>query len=643
MSLKVDSRSRFLLLLDEQKDSILPSDATGKLASPTIPAGVARPPVASGTITGYGRDFARASAHGFLYDDAADALKLTRPMGVIALLRLDVAALASGNICTLVQRGRGGAGDPIAFALRIHVDDAAARLVHMQLFWQTEAGVDVGTGSVFFTWPDGEYLLLGATREVVNGKVEVRYAVNGEQDTDPTTLNLDVGAIASADVSVGMGMSGASYVDHLDGVLDYLEVVDEAISPEEFAWIWHRMSVAEREGVEAVRRLVPPGVYSQDPTSRIQRELQIEGQALGLVKSLAQRFRTYNWPDTAWGEALEGWEALTGHSPKPGDWIARRRDRVLAFTQTKRGFALEDIREQLEEAFDLDAADITIQEYSNLLQESFTGGTPPTGATPSHRAKVVAGGGTWATDVAAVAAGHQTFTASASDLRYRGRRDGTERSGLYLYALGDPRLASCLLNYSGGGAPPNGAFIGIVMGSMVRDEWLFAGVCRDAGAQKAGYFKVAAGGIVDSAFTITNAAPSSMLWQHLIHLGSGAYRLRYGSTQNNALAATPDVITGGPTEPLWAGIAVAAPSGASSSMSFTAEFDLVSVKDMYGPARLHWHAYRNPALPGSPDMDGARLIVSRLKPAHSEASAVITRNTLCDDATTVCDREPIGV
>ncbi len=641
MTLAVDSRSRFLLLLDEQASSILPSDATGKLADPTIPAGVARPPVVSGTITGFGRDFVRASSHGLLYDDAADALKLTRPMGIIALLRLDLASLSNGQLCTIVQRGRGGGSDPIAFALHVHVDDVAQRLVHVQLAWQTEAGVDVGTGSVFFTWPDGEYLFLGATREVVDGQVEVRYAVNGEQDTDPTTLLLDVGAIASADVSVGMGMSGASYVNHLDGVLDYLEVVDEAISPEEFAWIWDRISVAEREGVATMRSLVPPGVYSRDPSSRIQRELQVEGQALGLVKGLARRVHRYNWPDVAWGEALEGWEALTGHSPKPGDWTQRRRDRVAAFMATKRGFALEDIKEQLVEAFDVpNTGHVFITEYSNQITEPFDGGDPPNGATPSHRAKVIAGSGTWRSDVSAVANSAQRYDATSLDLRYRHRRDGAERAGLYLYSLGHGDLASVMTAPSGG-VPSNGVLVGVVMGSMVTDEWLFAGNCRDAGSAKAGYFKAMAGS-VDSAFTITNASPSSLAFIFLHHEGGGVYRLRYGSSQSAALATAGDLITGGPTAPLWAGIAVAAPSGAGSSLSVQADFSTVIYKSIKGPERLHWNAWRNPATAGSPDMEGARLIVSRLTPAHVEASAALYRNVLCDDAMT-CDREPIGV
>ena len=60
---RVDPRARFLLELAEQQDSVLPSDASGYLADPTVPAGVTRPPVTEGTITGFGRDFVRASAH----------------------------------------------------------------------------------------------------------------------------------------------------------------------------------------------------------------------------------------------------------------------------------------------------------------------------------------------------------------------------------------------------------------------------------------------------------------------------------------------------------------------------------------------------------------------------------------------------
>lgn len=52
--------------------------------------------------------------------------------------------------------------------------------------------------------------------------------------------------------------------------------------------------------------------------------------------------------------------------------------------------------------------------------------------------------------------------------------------------------------------------------------------------------------------------------------------------------------------------------------------------------------YRDPALPGSYDIDGAQIIIDRMKPAHTEGFAIESVDFLCDDEFSLCDRDLLG-
>ena len=119
----LDPRAVAYWPLNEQWDSVLPVDQVGSLADLTVPAGLTRP-AAVQIPGGYGRDFVRSSLTGLYASDAASKLLLTRAVTIVALARLDVSALANGNVCVLVQRGRGGA-NPITFGLASDYDNTA--------------------------------------------------------------------------------------------------------------------------------------------------------------------------------------------------------------------------------------------------------------------------------------------------------------------------------------------------------------------------------------------------------------------------------------------------------------------------------------------------------------------------------------
>lgn len=622
-----------MLRFDEAADSVLPSDATGTLADPTVPAGVVLPAVVSGTIGGFGRDFARTAPSGLLYEDPSDLLMLTRALTIAAVVRLDIAALATGNICTVVQMGRGGVGGPVTFGLRFDVTNAATRRVTARLFWETAAASAVADVGIDFAYPAGEYVAIIASREVVGTTFTCRYQVNGDQVTGGTTATLDVGSTTGAEMSVGMGMSGASYINHLDGVIDALEVMDAAMSHEEMAWTWSRIAVDMPAGAAAVRRMVPPGVYSNDPSSRIQRELAGEGRALGHAKAVARRRREYGLPDRAWGDVLERWESILGRPARAGDSIADRRASLLEVTQNLRGLNPAEIKLQLEESFDLAGASIQILEYDNDLTETFTSGTP------SNRARVDNGTGAWLSDGAAVAAGRQEFAATADDLRYGGR--STSNAGMYLYSIGemaDGWIHGRIERVTG----ENNIVMGFAIGSWVPDEWIFIGLgFTTAGSVQKVCYATFADGVLSSITDIeTPYATNPVSFRIKCSPNAqGKYVVKYGANDAAAKSAVGTTLTTGPKTPMWAGFGALS---TAASTTATYRFDDIFLHVPRGRQRFNWYAYRDPGLPGGPNMPAARSLVQRIKHAHTSGAAIEQQVTLCDDATRLVDREPIG-
>lgn len=625
----VDPRARLWLPLSEQSASVYPSDASGHLADPAL-VGATKPGITStSTITGFARDFIRASSHGFEFVDPAGDVRLTRDLTVVALVRVDVSTMGNGATGTIVQRGRGGASDPKSFELRVTVEGTNVRIA---LRWQTDAGADVVDPGILVAWPTGEFCMVGASREVSNGQFLVRYFLNSQRAVG-SSYTLDCGGALSASLSLGCGMSTPSgNTNYLDGAIDSLAILDEALTDDEIEWTWLRLAEDQPDGAAAARRLVPPGVYSQDPASRVQREIQVEGAILGQTKAIARRLRDYALPGRAWGEILERWEQVTGHSPKAGDWLARRRERVLAFLGTVRGYSVTDVKAQLVEPFAVaDASDVQLVEYTSDFTEAFTSGTP------SDHAKVSAGNGAWLSDVAAVAAGYQQFSATAADLRYHGRF--AVNGGLYLWSL-----ASGVDAWVHGKVDPvtlaADTIQGFAFGRGDTDEWLFVGLSISSGISCVACL-LYTGGVLEATQAVLATPWTTDPTYFRIHTdGTGGYLVKFGASDAAAKAHAGVMVTGGPANPTWAGFAVVSKDIVTST-TVSCRFDEFFTHAPNGSQRLHWYAYRNPALDGTPDMDLSRLVVERVKPAHTVASAVQTFTVTCNSDSR-CDREPIG-
>ncbi len=625
MSRLVDRRAVADWPFREQYSSVMPQDLVGELDDLTVPTGITRPEPTQGTPSGWGREFIRSSTTGFWLEDDTGQLKLTRNLAIIMLLEMQLEDLANGNDCDIIQRGRGGASDPVSFCVRLSAVDVVARTAHLALLWQQDDGTDVEDTGVTFTWPLGDFLLIAVVREVIDEFLTVRYQINGESALGDQNHALNCGGEESAELSVGMGMDGVAYQNHFDGIIDTMQVLDEAVLPDEFKWNWERISIDQPAGVEMMRRLVPPGVYSTDPDTAVQRELAVEGQAFGHAKSLARRLKYYFLPPTCFGEMLERWEEITGHSPKPGDDLAKRRNRVLSFTNTQRGFPLEDIKAQLAEAFDQDAVDVEVLEYDNDYANDFT--------TLPDDSIVETGGATWSIVSGTLQA---TTSGGPADMRF------PSGASWQIWSLCSGDGASVGVYIDTTLSDPDTVLCGLMLGSMSAGSWVFIGIHPDGVDGQLVWMKYVAG-VLDDSFTVIDATFAEEAYLFLYLNSDGTIAVRVGTDLDDARTQTP-VATIDPDIGIceWAGVCMVSPNLVASVGDEVVQFDDFFTRTPQGHQRFNWYGYRDPLLPGNPDIEGARLIVRRIKPAHTRASACTVTSLKCDDPGNGCEQAPLG-
>jgi hypothetical protein len=99
-------------------------------------------------------------------------------------------------------------------------------------------------------------------------------------------------------------------------------------------------------------------------------------------------------------------------------------------------------------------------------------------------------------------------------------------------------------------------------------------------------------------------------------------------------------VTGHVVAPDYAG--PGATSAGAIVGALDARFDDFLARTPEGTRPFNWYAYRDPLLPGTPDIQGARALVRKMKPAHTHAAAITRLAVLCDSSETSCDREPLG-
>ena len=82
--------------------------------------------------------------------------------------------------------------------------------------------------------------------------------------------------------------------------------------------------------------------------------------------------------------------------------------------------------------------------------------------------------------------------------------------------------------------------------------------------------------------------------------------------------------------------------GGAIGSTMTIKFDNWQSISGKGQRANEWYVYRDPSLPGTPDLVGAERALRRLRQSYTAAHVCTAKIARCDDANTGCDRTPMG-
>lgn len=618
----------FLYPIDEQADEVLPSDetGTGPDLQPVDPDAV--PEIVDG-FTGPARQLGDGLA--FTSAENTGDADIRRDMTAQAILELDFdAQVAIGTLGIVVGGGT-------CWQLSLAAMAATERHVRIRLGWEdtnlsgsldepelAEDGVVVG-------WPENWVLLTATRRWLSPTEVRVRYYLQDQLVGENISPYGAIEPSFSPYLTMGCrrAISGPpDFEAFLAAKIDSWKVTDFEMTAEEVEATFKRLAVHQPAGGAMVRACQPPGqVYSEDPDSAIQRELAIDGDALGLALAKLEELRTDFSPARAWS-MLDDWERICRLPPKLLDTVETRRNRVLSFLRKVHGHSVPGVQEALAAAMDLDPDQVEVLEYVNLWTDDF--------------ATAVASW--WRQEHGGI-----TIVSGEVKLELDNAVDGR-----WPLTLGQPTIlwhsidGDVLDNDPAEGADVtielssvnigNGCHVGLVAWNLARQLFFF-GYYRTGGVTKLGWRKWSGGGF--GAFTaLEDPAPALSQWLRMRFDGGTAWRVWWNGTGPDELD-NETAIPAGIALPRNVGLAIFQDTDTNPSAA-DCTFDDYRGFFPNGLRVFNWYAYRDPLLDGSPDMPGARAIVAKLKPAETEASAVTVTTVKCDSADSLCDDGPLG-
>jgi len=180
-------------------------------------------------------------------------------------------------------------------------------------------------------------------------------------------LNLEVAARAWMDAC------HTRFVDAFDGEIDELRVCDYEMSREEIEATWLRLQRYQPDGYRQIRDLMPPGIpISDDPSSKVQRDLQTIGGALGFGSSQVENFRANIMPDRSYGDVQDRWQRITEQLPRTAlDSLDKRRRRVLAHMGKTNGVSVPGVQESEAEVCEVDESLVDVIAFDNTIVEQW--------------------------------------------------------------------------------------------------------------------------------------------------------------------------------------------------------------------------------------------------------------------------------
>lgn len=621
--------NKLLLLHMNERDGIQPSDSAGNLAdlAPAISGAV---PASVESYTGKGRRFLAASSQAFIAADRPGRDTLNqRDMTVQAILSLSL----GGGKMVLLSRGLndGTSGEQHSWGIELEEQAGWPGFVEARWFWQNSGGLlEVQPAGVWRHLGDAKFFLFTATRrwEAID-KVVTRYYIGEELIAEIETTDGDIAGATIGTTTIGARQNSGSWEHFFNGTIDELLVTDHEMSPEEVRHTWRRLSEFQPAGVDMFTGLIPPGLpWAKDPGNLIGRHVRHAGEALGLAVAGAEELRAMVMPDAAPLGIIERWERICGLTARPRDSLDVRRARVVGYLAREEGFRRAAVQETLSGLVGLAPEDIEILEFSNTQTDDFT--------TLNTNERWLVDG-----DWTAAAGKLHLDLPSTADVTWAGRMLGThlrmpvdnggDVEGLY--------VSSKLVTYD----LPSQVGCGILLANRRTHDALYFGAFDDAGTKQLVYRKVVAG--VPGPSVVLSTPIAGARWLRLQPASNGvlgSFRFRWSATSATAGFSELDNVAIGLTDLDWIGYGVFGDDD-STPTDIEMEWDDFLVHAPKSPRPFNWYVFVDPALSPNADIIGARHLVAKTKPAHTNASVIQNRSLLADNARDgLAGRGPLG-
>lgn len=631
--LLTDDATRVMLRFDEPDSQVLPSDEAGSLLDLGPDTGASLPALTA-ALHGQGRQFG-AGVGLVAEEDVAGTTRLLRSLTMEAVINLEGGAQADGTYTILARGLSGSAAERRLYGLQIV--RGAGPVYTLQAFAQETGGGAATIGGATFTLPlesNGSaylsrFFYVACTREWVSDSLATyRYYVNGVQvGSTVTSTDADFTEGDGGSFTIGCRGDGVGgYENHFLDVIDCVRVSVGVRSAEEIRHEFVRLFVDPAHGYALQKSMLPPGPYSEDAGSHIQREIMVEGDGQALTIGLIRELRDLFLPDSTF-RFLSRWEKVCSIVPRPADSIETRRARVIGHLRKIHGFTREEIVKAVADLLDQDEADVQIVEVSNRQTDDF------------EDASV---GDEWLQNASA-----GTITEASGDLVLAAQNTDDVRwtasvnAAVYVRTTPqNPEGMHVMAKLDAWTLTDQNDLIGLLWYDALTGDWHVFGISRinNPGDETFTQRKRISGTVTEVQYTTPPAGP---IYLRMLREDGGTLAIGYSTTGWEGPWTT--IATGLATvaDPAWVGLALIGGSSSSSGTKSGA-FDEFRIWNPNSRSPFHWFIYRDPGDPGTPDIAGAQAVVDRMKPAHTEGDVTQSLSALCDDEYSLCDRTPLG-
>lgn len=619
----VDGDPVVLLRLHDADASIHPKDEAGVLNDMAPPAGAVMPQVVPAAM-GQGRLIWPSPASALAAKDLASGSSLlTRDVTIMAIVSWDIAGqVLATTTGTLVCRGdSSGPSEYVAYELRFSVIDAPSRTGSLAMSWQDISGVVHTQTAVQFVCPIGFTMITATRRWVSPSSVVCRYYIG----------DVLLGEVSSSNGSIGGGVSGTFFLgcNHASGVLgsffagivDEVAVFDREMCIEEIADTWLRITLYQPLGVQLFIEMHDQGFpMSLEPSSDIQLENRMIGQAFGYAAAKIENVRRNLLPQHAYGEALDDWETALRPIRTPDQSVEGRRARVLARMRQRRGCSIPGIQDILPSLIgDADVSDLQFIAFSNTWTDDFAAVVDPLRWDYPSSVTHDAGG----TAKFTIAGGDYSTLSSWISMR---RSIGSSKQVHQIVKMVMTTPFSAMES-------------GVYFGDASLGNYILLGM-RDI----AGSFQIFTEQFVSNissgaTMRATIGANPAAIWLHLYQTETdGTWAVSWSLTGPTSGFTVPVTITH-PTTAHWAACYVRSTGAIGAAR---VDFDDHTLRVPFGTSPLNAYVLLDELLGFSPDIVGARQVIGSIKHAFVHGTFITTPFLLCDDLDNGCDVAPFG-